>query len=207
MPEQVTTAAPDAAIVEQTRRADIRALVRTAQLGPEVADQLIDAGADLVRSKAEVFDLVQTRAASRPIIRAHVGASADDPAVLTRRQADALVVRMVGGKPADDVRPFMGESMLDMARGALTRAGVSTRGLSPDEVFTRAAHTTSDFPLVVSNAMNKVALSSYQAAQSPLKMLARQRTLPNFKASVLSLTFTTCFREFHQACRGRGVLG
>ena len=43
--------------------------------------------------------------------------------------------------------------------------------------------TTSDFPLVVSNAMGKVALSTYQAAQSPLKALSRQRVLPNFKES------------------------
>lgn len=178
-----TTTTPDAATVEQTRRADIRGLVRAAGLTPEIADQLIDAGADLTRAKAEIFDHVQTRSAARPIIRAHVGASADDPAVLTRRQTDALVIRMAGGTPAADVRPFMADSMLDMARGALSAAGQSVRGLTADEVFQRAAHTTSDFPLVVSNAMNKVALDSYTAAQSPLKTLARQRTLPNFKSS------------------------
>jgi phage major head subunit gpT-like protein len=49
-------------------------------------------------------------------------------------------------------------------------------------VFTRAGeHTTSDFTLTVSNAMNKVALDTYRAAESPLKTLCRQRTLPNFK--------------------------
>jgi HK97 family phage prohead protease len=181
MTETITT--PDAATVEQTRRADIRGLVRAAGLSADVADALIDAGADLTRAKAEIFDYVQERAAARPIIRAHVGASADDPATLNRRQSDALAVRMAGGNPADDVRPFMAESMLDMARGALTRAGQSTRGLTPDETFQRAAHTTSDFPLVVSNAMNKVALDTYAAASSPLKALARQRTLPNFKPS------------------------
>ncbi len=178
-----TTTLPDAGAVETTRRADIRGLVRAAGLSAEIADTLIDAGADLTRAKAEIFDHVQERAAARPIIRAHVGASADDPATLNRRQSDALAVRMAGGQPADDVRPFMSESLLDLARGALTRAGHSTRGLTPDETFTRAAHTTSDFPLVVSNAMNKVALDTYAAAASPLKALARQRTLPNFKPS------------------------
>jgi hypothetical protein len=174
---------PDPAAAEMTRRAEIRALVRSAGLPAETADLLIDRGVDLVAAKATVFDAVQTRAAARPIIRAHVGASANDPATLTRRQSDALAVRMAGGTPADDVKPFLADSLLDTARGALTRAGQSVRGLSADEVFTRAAHTTSDFPLVVSNAMNKVALDSYAAAQSPLKALARQRTLPNFKAS------------------------
>mgnify|MGYP000403871006 FL=1 len=74
-----------------------------------------------------------------------------------RRQADAVAVRMAGGTCPDDARQYMGDSLLDMARGSLARAGVSTRGMSPDEVFQRAAHGTSDFPLVVSNAMGKVA--------------------------------------------------
>ena len=70
-----------------------------------------------------------------------------------------------------------------MVAPALIRSGVSVRGLSTDELFQRAAHSTSDFPLVVSNAMGKVAAEAYQAAESPLKALARQRTLPNFKES------------------------
>ena len=69
-----------------------------------------------------------------------------------------------------------------MARDALTRSGVAVRGLSADEVLTRAM-STSDFPILVSNAMGKVAAQAYQAASSPLKVLSRQRVLPNFKES------------------------
>ena len=77
------TVSPEAA--EQTRRSDIRTLVREAQLGPEIADDLIDAGADMTRAKAEVYDAVQERRRSAPIIRTHT-AQNDDPAVITRRQ-------------------------------------------------------------------------------------------------------------------------
>lgn len=146
-----------------------------------MADTLIDSGADMIRVRAKLFDAVQTRAAATPIIWTH-GAS-NDPAAIARRQAEALTVRMAGGELAADVRPYLGDSMLDIARGALTRAGVSVRGLSADKVFQRTVQGTSDFPLVVSNAMNSVALDAYQAASSPLKSLARQRTLPNFKPS------------------------
>ncbi|MDP2079900.1 MAG: Mu-like prophage major head subunit gpT family protein [Pseudotabrizicola sp.] len=168
---------------ESTRRAEIRGLVHTAGLAPEIADQLIDAGSDLTRAKAEIFDHVATTRAAAPIIRTHTTGGNDDPATITRRQSDAMAVRMAGGTVADDVRPYMQKSMLDVARACLTRSGQSVRGLSADELLQRAAHTTSDFPLVVSNAMNKVALATYQAAASPLKSLARQRTLPNFKDS------------------------
>ena len=179
-PEVLDTTARDDA--EKTRRTEIRALVRSAGLGPEVADDLIDAGADLTRAKAEVFDAVQERRRAAPIIRSHAPAN-DDPAVITRRQSDALATRMAGGACPDDARQYLGVSLRDIAVESLTRSGVSTRGMTADEVFTRAAHTTSDFPLVVSNAMNKVALETYRAAESPLKTLCRQRTLPNFKPS------------------------
>lgn len=73
-------------------------------------------------------------------------------------------------------------SLRDLAAECLTRSGESVRGMSADDLFQRSL-TTSDFPLVVSNAMGKVAAQAYQAAESPLKALARQRTLPNFKES------------------------
>ena len=175
------TVSPEAA--EQTRRSDIRTLVRQAQLGPEIADDLIDAGADMTRAKAEVYDAVQERRRSAPIIRTHAPQN-DDPAVITRRQSDALATRMAGGECPEDARQYLNLSLRDIATESLQRAGVSTRGMSADELFTRsAAHTTSDFPLLVSNAMGKVAMDAYRAAESPLKTLCRQRTVPNFKES------------------------
>ena len=179
MPEVIETRSAE----ETQRRTDIRGLVRSAGLAPDVADQLIDQNADMNAAKAAVFDALEERRRTAPVIRTHT-AQNDDPAVIMQRQADALHVRMAGGEPAPEVRQYMSESLLDMARGSLSRAGVSTRGLSPDETFTRAAeHTTSDFPNLVSNAMNKTALASYQAAASPLKTLGRQRSLSNFKTA------------------------
>ena len=167
---------------EKARRTEIRSLVRSAGLEPQVADDLIDAGTDLTRAKAEIFDAQQDRQRSAPIIRSHTPAN-DDPAVITRRQTDAVAYRMAGGELPDDAQQYVNMSLRDMAVESLAREGVSTRAMSADEIFTRAAHTSSDFPLVVSNAANKVALDSYKAAECPLKMLCRQRTLPNFKPS------------------------
>jgi len=165
---------------ERTRRSDIRTLVRTANLPAETADSLIDQESTVDQAKAAVWDA--TRSNTAPVIRVHT-ASNDDPAVITRRQSDAVAVRMAGGDCPDDARQYMNDSLLDMARDSLSRSGVSARGLSADDVFTRAAHGTSDFPLVVSNAMGKVAAESYKAAESPLKLLGRQRVLRDFKPS------------------------
>ncbi len=164
---------------ERTRRSEIRTLVRSAGLPAETAD-LIDQDSTVDQAKAAVWDATQTRTA--PVIRTHT-AQNDDPAVITRRMSDAVAVRMAGGECPDDARQYMGDSLLDMARDTLTRSGVSVRGLAADEVFTSAEHGTSDFPLVVSNAMGKVAADSYKAAETVLKQLGRQRVLRDFKPS------------------------
>lgn len=166
---------------EKKRRADIRALTRSAGLPPETADELIDAGADMTAAKAAVFDAMSAKRRSAPVIRSHTPAN-DDPAAVQRRASDALAYRMAGGDLPDDAKPYLNLSLKDLAADSLARSGIATRGMSADEIFTRAGmHTTSDFPLLVSNAVGKVAMQAYQVAQSPLKQLARKKTLRDFK--------------------------
>lgn len=179
MSEQDTTTAPPED-GERTRRQEIRTLVRAAGLPSEFGDDLIDTGADVTAAKAAIFDKVQTR--SVPVIRATAPAN-DDPATIRTRQADALAYRMAGGELHEASRPYAEMSLMDMARDSLERTGTSTRGMSRDEILHRAAHGTSDFPLVVSNAAGKTAMQAYQAAESPLKALCRRQILRDFKAS------------------------
>ena len=187
MPETIEpeVSTPDAATVERTRRSEIRTLVRNLGLTPEVGDDLIDSGADMTRVRAELFDAMQERTRSGPIIRTHGSPDNDDPAVIRRRQSDALAYRMGGlDELSDDAAPHMETSLLDMARGSLERAGVSTRGLSRDDVLARsAAHTTSDFALIVADASHRTALARYQSAASELKPIGRKRTLSDFRWS------------------------
>lgn len=161
-------------------RKEIRAIARAANLPADWADAHIDADATVTDVRAAAFDEMQKRGKALPVIK--TAAANDDPAQVQTRAADALAFRMVGGKLPDASREYVGMSLRDLAADCLTRSGESVRGMSADDLFQRSL-TTSDFPLVVSNAMGKVAAQAYQAAESPLKTLARQRTLPNFKES------------------------
>lgn len=161
-------------------RAEIRTIARAAGLPAEWADAQIDADASVTEARAAAFDEIQKRGRIVPTIR--VTGTNDDPAQVQTRAADALAFRMAGGELPEAAREFVGMSLRDLAAESLTRSGVSVRGMSADEVFARSLGT-SDFPLVVSNAMGKVAAQAYKAAESPLKAIARQRTLPNFKES------------------------
>ena len=161
-------------------RKEIRSIARAANLPVDWADAQIDADATVTEVRASAFEAMQDRGRALPKIK--VGPSNDDTAQVQTRAADALAFRMAGGEVPAASREFVGMSLRDLAADCLTRSGESVRGMSADELFHRSL-STSDFPLVVSNAMGKVAAQAYKAAESPLKALARQRTLPNFKDS------------------------
>lgn len=172
-------------LTQDDRAALITRLQDAFHLPDDWATRAADVGAELTDDelRADARDAaMQQRSARKPAtIRTH--GAADDPAQIVTRAADAVAFRMAGGELPAASREFVNLSLMDMARDSLARVGVSARGMSADEVLQRAAHTTSDFPLVVSNAANKVALEAYKAAESPLKALSRQRILSNFKAA------------------------
>jgi len=170
------------ALDETNDRAELVETLRKAcGLSEDWATRMIDSGLTEEEIREALRRELEKQREQAPRIRVH--GSSDDPATIRTRQADAVAFRMVGGDLPEASRDFVNMTLRDMALESLQRAGEATRGLSTDEIFTRAAHGTSDFSLVVSNAMGKVALDSYSAAESPLKRLARQRTLPNFKPS------------------------
>lgn len=168
-------------IAPEAEQQQIRSLAELAGLSRGWAEDQIDSGATLETSRAAALTHMQGRSQQT---RVRTVAANDDPALIIRRQTDALAFRAAGGELPEDARQFVEMSFRDLAIASLERAGVSVRGLSTDEIFTRAASmTTSDFPLIVSNVANKIALERFNAAASGLMPLVRKRTLPNFKAS------------------------
>ena len=159
-------------------RAAIRQIARSANLTPEWADDQIDAGGDITAARAAAFEAMQAKPAAQ--IRT-IGAN-DDPAVIHTRRADALYSRLSGETPKDETKPYMQESLRDMARACVEAAGQNTRTMNPDELFRAAMHTTSDFPQLLNSTGKRTLLAAYGVAQSPLKMVARQSTLPDFRA-------------------------
>ncbi|WP_140986820.1 prohead protease/major capsid protein fusion protein [Asticcacaulis tiandongensis] len=162
-------------------RAAIRQIARTAGLDSQWADAQIDADATVIEARAAAFEAIQTRSRQTPAIR--VVSAGDDPAAQRRAREDALYARASGTAPSDQGRAYMGDTLRDHARAILETNGVSTRGLSADEIFYRAMHTTSDFKNLLVNTGNRTLLPAYEIAQSPLKKLARQSTLTDFRAA------------------------
>jgi HK97 family phage prohead protease len=168
-------------------RAALRTIARSAGMTAEQADDMVDRDLTVTEARAEAFEAMQARTRQTPRIR--VVTSADDPANVQVRRADALFARVSGTAPSEEARPYMAESLRDMARACIEAGGTSTRGMDTDSLFRAAMHTTSDFPALLSGTGNRVLVSAYQAAQSPIKGLARQATIADFRPkSMLKLS-------------------
>ncbi|MFN5826405.1 MAG: prohead protease/major capsid protein fusion protein [Rhodobacterales bacterium] len=177
-------------------RAEIRTIARSAALPVEWADAQIDSGATVIEARAAAFAELQTRKA--PKIK--VGPSHDDPSAMMTRRADALYARVSGTAPSEEAKPFMVETLRDMARAAVEASGNSTRGMDADQLFRAAMHTTSDFPNLLTSTGNRTLMAAYQVAQSPLKQIARQATLADFRpASKLKLSDVGALQELTES--------
>lgn len=175
-----TQTAENPAPAQAETRAAIREIAKRANLPATWADEQIDSGADLIAVRAAAFEAMQSEPVK--VRTATVGQSGDDPAVIRTRQAEALACRMGGGTPSEAARPYMAYGLHDLARDHLARAGVAgVNALGREELLHRAMHTISDFPALLTESGNRVLANAYQAAQSPLKRIAAQRTAADFR--------------------------
>jgi len=93
----------------------------------------------------------------------------------------ALMARM-GGK-REEGNEFNGASLHELAAHALRRAGVSCRGMTKDQIARKvlASHTTSDFPILLSNVARKRLRDAYLTVPRVWDKLAAIGSVPDFK--------------------------
>lgn len=183
MPDTLDTAPQNRAAAN----AEIRTIGTTAGLTRAWADAQIDAEATPDAARTAAFAEMQTRSAQNTTrtARAEITADHTDPAVIAARAGEAIFAR---SHPAHELsasaREFAHMGFTDHARESLRRSGVSVSGLSADTILTRALHTTSDFPLILGDAVNRELRTAYGEAPSGVRQLARQTTARDFRAKV-----------------------
>lgn len=175
--------AQDAMEGERARIAGIQDAARKLGLGEEITADLVRRGVGLDEARGALIDAaVQNDRAvdTRPHIRMGVQCEVE-----TRRAAveAALLHRHDPGRfeLTAAARDWRGLSLIEMAREILTSEGVRVRGLSRDELATRALHSTSDFPLILSNVTNKTLRAAYETAPRTFAPIARRTTVADFR--------------------------
>lgn len=166
----------------------IRTIAETAGLTRAWADAQIDAEASVSDASAAALDEMQRRSAAQATrtTRATIGTDNTDPAVIAARAGEALFAR---SHPEHDLsgaaRDFAHMSIMDHARASVQRSGQATTGLSQDAILTRAMgglHGTSDFPLILGDAVGRELRRAYETAPSGIRQLARQSSARDFRA-------------------------
>ena len=176
-------AAERARAEERHRIATIHDAARKLGVAGSVADDLVARGTGVDAARAALIDAAAARDAQQET-RPHVRTGGLDAAE-TRRAAveTALLHRYDPGRFAlsEPAREWRGLSLIEMARGWLEAEGVRVRGLSRDEVATRALHSTSDFPAILAGVTNKTLRNAYETAPRTYPAIARRTTVADFK--------------------------
>jgi len=166
-----------AVTAERARIAHVNDVAQRHALGAEFIRAHVDGGTSIEEVNAAALTALAARSEQSPSSSIRVGVSHDDPEAVRSAMADAIVARATYTAPENDrARQYVHVSLLDMARSL---CGI--RSHNPDEVLRRAMHSTSDFPLLLEAAANKVLLRTYQAATPTYRSVARRRDFTDFK--------------------------
>lgn len=163
----------------------IRELAARAGAAAPLTDGLIDREASIEDARQAVLDDMITRG-SVPIRsggRNHNETSLDNPEVFQRAASEALYTRILPSfEPSPQARQYVGMSCADLARECLNRVGINVTGLQAQALITRALQSSSDYPLVLANVLNKSMRDAYAVAESGIRRIARETTANDFRA-------------------------
>ena len=197
-PTEATRAAPP---VDPTAEAIQAERARVAALEPVAAaarallpDTTLDAlraravaeGWPVDRFRGALFDAL-SQGGPRPSLPANPVASTpsrDNPSAVIDAMAEAIAVRAMPGytAPSDNRhQEFMGWRPSDMIGEMLRLRGERSVPRNPTVLAERAFNTTSDFPLLLSAAANKMLLAAYQPAQPTYRQIFLRRDFRDFK--------------------------
>ena len=172
--------------IERDRVSTIYDLAGRLNLERSFAEDLVKRGTDVDEARRVILDQVAAKSEeTRTFSQVSIPLGGRDEQV-TRRDAvaNALLHRYSPTlfQLEDAARQYRGMTLMELARESLGNAGVNTRGLSRDEVATRALHSTSDYPEILSAVTNKTLRQAYEAYPRTFMLFCRQVLATDFKA-------------------------
>ncbi|MCZ8280563.1 MAG: HK97 family phage prohead protease, partial [Acetobacteraceae bacterium] len=161
-----------------------RALVGT-ETAAHIRREAVERGWHPDQARRSLFDAM-VKGAPPPSVpaRPETGPGHDSPSEILDAMAEALAARsMPGYQPQGTGRhaEFMGWRPSDMIGELLRVRGERNVPRNPTLLAERAFHTTSDFPLLLSAAANKMLLAAYQPAAPSYRQIFLRRDFRDFK--------------------------
>lgn len=170
---------------ERNRVKELRAVGMQARVTDVVVNGWIDDGITVVDARAKALEVVAQRDTSNAPAGTHIRMSSAAPrtelrtamatAILNRVQPDQYKLDEVSGQ-------FRGQNLMGMISTAMAFAGESVIGKTHNDLIAMAMHTTSDFPLILQEAANKVLRAAYDLQPRTFTAIAARTNADNFRA-------------------------
>jgi phage major head subunit gpT-like protein len=177
----ITTAAKKE---ENTRVQDIWQACRTAKLPEDFAWKMINDNVSIDKARAQIIDKWAEEGEAMPDQRNNVSVQVTQDHTVTRRSAisNAILHRTNMEKYELDEAgaQYRGLSLLELSRRILDFNGINHGGLSRSEIATRAL-STSDFPEILANVINKTLRDAYMETPQTFEKFVRVVDAPDFK--------------------------
>lgn len=200
-------AAADAAVsAERARVSGIRAAVRAASFGEDLAEKLVNENSTVEAARAVVLEKLAERSAAAPPSENGSHAKITDDA--SDKFARGVVASLISRSGTNVVREakeknlsefkdveldpgeFRGISLVDIARASLERRGVSMRGVyNKADIIKRAleyragAASTSDFPVLFENVLYKTMRAAYAVQAHTWRRFCGTDTVSDFRSA------------------------
>ena len=162
---------------ERKRISEIRQSVRKAKLSDDFAEELISNGTSVDECRKLIIDKWSEGDRAQTHNRVQVLKDAGDKRIASVE--NALMNRFDSSKyELKEGKEYRGMSLLRLAEDFL---GGDIKGLYPSEIALRAMHSTSDFPILLSNIVGKTLRDAYMFQPRRFVPLVRPATLNDYK--------------------------
>lgn len=182
--EPAAVDAATATIAERTRAKRINDAVAAAGLPHALASDLIgqgvtlEAALDKITAQWKEKGDMDTPMAGRETARI----TRDERETLRMGMAQAIYAQLTRKNPETDAaRPYMNMSVVEMAATALGQRPAMRTAYDRERVIEMAMHSTSDFPVIFENALNKRLLDAYQANEPTYRSIAVRQDFVDFR--------------------------
>lgn len=174
---------------ERKRASEIRKLAKEGG-AVELGDSHIDDGKSVEEFRAALLDHLMKREATHVDNRspAHVGEEHHEKRAKLMQAAIEFRANPAGQAP-EGFGEYRGFTLLDFARDALEARGERTRGMSREEISSRALAqrsgaymSTSDFPIILGNVINTTLRRAYEAAPQTWRPFTQITSVADFKS-------------------------
>lgn len=168
---------------ERARSAAILDIGTRAGMPQDAVAAAIASGETADAFRARAFDHLVAAPGGQPASHARSEVIRDETETRRATYTEALTFRLGGGsgEPAAQVRAVLDMGLADMAAEVTGHRGRLNTFATREEVMRRAFLSTSDFPIIFENALNRTMAARYAALQPVYRGLGRQRIYTDFR--------------------------